>query len=219
MSEVPCMTPPFPGITTEQALQLLAAVVSIATPMVTLALVFLRRSEDRFLKYYVVVTVAVTVIYWFSMKWNDGVAQFAAIKLATILLGAMAIVAVVWRFVLVLNYSARPNSTRAPIGFLNGKSNFIPYFLLICAWVLISLWIILNYTVENLENRIPVLYFYFGLIFFLAICRISWELINHWGKKRILEDVLKKLQQEYKDKKAEIKELRRKAKELEKEVQ
>lgn len=62
-------------ISNEQALFLLAAVITIVSAMLTLVGYSLRRTRYPFLQFYVIVIFAIAVTYWIVIKWNFGPVQ------------------------------------------------------------------------------------------------------------------------------------------------
>jgi len=176
-------------LSTEQALYLLSAVTTIVTAMITLVIYSLRRTRDPFLQYYVVTAFAVGVTYWLLMKWNFGQAQLEAVFGTFVLLGGLAFLSVIWRFVSVYFYVRTSKQLRRPYGFSHGHSNFGPYFLLASAWILMTLWITLYYTVKepNIPNRMVILSYFAVLFLFLGLCRVAWEVVEKFGSSKLSE--------------------------------
>jgi len=174
-------------ISVEQSLYLLAAVITIVSAMLTLVVYSLRRSKDPFLQFYVVVIFAVGVTYWLVLKWNSGSNQIKAVLILYGLFLAVSILTITWRYIALSFYVRNVKAIKRPYGLDHGHTNFWPYFLLVIAWVLMTVWLTLYYTFDetSIQNR-PVLFCYFGLFIILnGFCRIIWHIIDTYAISRL----------------------------------
>ena len=94
--------------------------------------------------------------------------------------GAVALLTIVWRAVALYFYVRNPRKVKRPYGFNHCQTNFWPYFLLIIAWTLMSVWLTLYYTFDkaNAQNRNVLFYYFVGFLLFGGLCRVVWHIIE-----------------------------------------
>jgi hypothetical protein len=174
-------------LSTEQALYIFAAILTIAMPMFTAVFYSLKKTRDPFLIFYVLVAIALTAIFWIFIRMNTGAEQLRAVLLLFGFVATMTLFVVFWRYLAVKSYVESKDEARKPLGFFHGNSDFKPYFLLISAWILLMLWLILYYTVDetNINNRFSILAYFLGLLLFMGIMRLAWQQVENWGYREI----------------------------------
>jgi hypothetical protein len=164
----------------EQALYILAAVITVASAMLTLVAHSLRKTKDPFLPFYVISIIGISFIYWMIIAWNFGPAQIEMVQYMYGLFAVAGLVTVAWRSVLLHYFNKNPSKTGRPYGFKHQHTNFRPYFLLIIPWVLMTLWLTLYFTFDdvNAPNRQPLIFYFVGFLVFCIVCRFLWEWIE-----------------------------------------
>jgi hypothetical protein len=191
-------------ISMEQALYLLAAVITVVTAMLTLVAYSLRRTRDPFLQFYVIGVLGIAVFYWIFIAWNFGPDQIEMVKIMFVIYAGGVLITIFWRYIALYFYVRNPLKVKKPFGFNHHHTNFWPYFLLVIAWILMTIWLTLYYTYDNtnVQNRRLLFYYFAGFLFFCAICRILWHIIetaavaklssdDQYSKEKIIYGVLR----------------------------
>lgn len=167
-------------ISLEQALYILAALLTVVSPMLTLVAYSLRKTKDPFLQFYVIAILGISIIYWNIIAWNSGPDQIDMVQYMFGFFAVAGLLTIIWRSIALYFFVRNPLKVKKPYGFNHQHTNFWPYFLLIIAWVLMTLWLTLYYTFNeaNLQNRKGLFCYFVGFLFFCGVCRIAWHFIE-----------------------------------------
>jgi hypothetical protein len=187
----------FEIVSIEQLLYLLAAVVTIVSALVTVVIYSLRRSKDPFLKYWVVMAFACGAIYWIVIHMISGPDQVEAVCIMYALFLSTIAVILVWRYIALRFYVRNHRAVRRPYGFDHGYTDYLPYFLIIIAYVLMTFWLTLYYTFDetNAQNR-AVLFLYFAAFLILSgCCRVVWTVIDTSAISRLSREGLSSIRE------------------------
>jgi len=142
---------------------IIVGLTSLTTVTVLIKLLY----SDQFLDYYIIGVNAVVIIIWVVLKFTDNETQVIATKLAFLLFGFLATIAVIWRGI--------ERSTEYCDTY-----TYLPYVCLIAVWVSVSLLIIFVYTRDHSRraNRLPIYTYFIFLCMYLITCRLAWLFLD-----------------------------------------
>lgn len=139
-------------------------------------------SGDPFFSYYIISAVSIIGVFWVIVANTVGEIQHKAVRYEFVLIAGLIIVLLIWRYLSVCMYLRNRDST-PPIGFMEPLPSFIPYFFLIGTAIiaLVALTFIYTETVtDSSQNRLLILKDLIILLFYLAFCRLVWEIIDRY---------------------------------------
>ena len=160
---------------------IITALMSAAPGSYGTGLKFLLESKDPFLLYYIIVTLATAVLFFLVLKFSDHQSRKKSFLILVVSLSTLISFTVLWRYIQLYYYlKDTPNTLSSPMGLEFVAETYMPYFLLLSGWVLVIVGIIILYTVNknNYSNMNYFLGVFTGMLIFLALCRIIWEIID-----------------------------------------
>lgn len=143
---------------------LIVSLISLIAVIVFIKLVdWNPESYDIFLNYYLIGVPAVVIIIWVVLKFTDRDIQVLATKLAFLLVGFLATMAVIWRGI------ERSQDYCA-------TSSYLPYIYLFAVGISICVLIIFVYTRDHTKraNRLPIYTYFIFFCMYLITCRLAW---------------------------------------------
>lgn len=143
-------------------------------------------TRDPFIAYYVVCVLIVVIVCWLTLKYTHDQVQLRLIRSTFALIGVLLTITVFWRAMDVYFYLKVPDIANVPLG-LYGQSNFLPYFALLGAGVLLVAWIVFYYTRKDSDNanRLPIFGYFAWFCIYLIVCRFGWEIVDYVAKGSI----------------------------------
>ncbi len=145
---------------------IIVGLTSLITVTVLIKLLF--SSSDPFLNYYIIGVNALVIILWVVLKFTDSNTQVLVTKLAFLLFGFLATIAVIWRGI--------ERSEK----YCNTTDTYLPYVYLIAVGVSVSLLVIFVNTRDHnkRENRLPIYTYFIFLCMYLITCRLAWLFLD-----------------------------------------
>jgi hypothetical protein len=157
--------------------------------------------SDPFIKYYFAVCCWIVLFLWIALKYTPSDVKLIAVLIEFILLPVLAIVAVLWRKILIKNYTEDPRNYPQPPGFLHGPHNSWPYFLLIPFTVVTMFFLIMKYgSITETEKSLATILIAYGCVLISLISiRLWWQQVDSKGLKKF-RDSHQEIANEYRHK-------------------
>jgi hypothetical protein len=137
-------------------------------------------SHDSFFSYYVVSAVGILFLTWMIVAGTTGEIQHKSVRLEFGLIDGLIAILLIWRY-WAARFYLRNRDSIPPIGLLEPTPNFIPYFILIGTAIIGLVGLIYMYTqpgTASAENRLLIIIDLVVFLFYLALARLVWEIID-----------------------------------------
>ena len=141
---------------------------------------------DPFLAPYAVGSALVVVLFWAIMLLAGERTQILAVQFEFGLVALLILAAVIRRYFDLRIYVRGVKKVKRPTGLTAGHYGLVPYMLVVGSSIILITVAIYRYAAND-AIRTTVVSYFVGLIIYLLLCRVIWE-IHEYRALRALDE-------------------------------